>query len=275
MAGKGAEGAGQALASGWPGVRMGSSRGGGRSQRRVTGLGGCPGRGQGAELAPGCPTPGEGSGTPHPPSAASHPGVEDPIPAGSRDPGTSLRDADTNPSRTGLRPRARGLPAPKHRGRPRSCCQPGPCAGIGVCGKRRGPGEWDGLWRDPCPHPGAPRPLGCLPVLPPYSSLPALDGVIYEPPTSAMGGAAGTGQAMGTCAGDTEGCGDTARGSGGWHWGRGDTQQGHRGTHRGQGDTRAVGTHKGGSPGMCTGVVGMCTPRCPLGTPAPARHCTL
>lgn len=122
----------------------------GCSQGAVTRLGGCPGRGQGAEPAPGCSTPRKGSGVPH-----LHPQPPSLPPLGQKSLGSQpgsrcvLVDVDTDPSRTGLRPRARGPPAPKPREHPHSWCQPGPAAVTGVCGKCLGPWEWDGLQRDP------------------------------------------------------------------------------------------------------------------------------
>lgn len=107
---------------------------GGRSQGHVTGLGSCPGRGRGAELAPGYPTPKEGFGTPHPP-AAPHLGVEEPCPH------LSPRAMDTSPPRTGLRPRARGS-QPQSTGEapaPTSQCPRGAAgAGMGLWGHMQG-----------------------------------------------------------------------------------------------------------------------------------------
>lgn len=199
---------------GWPGSRWAHPRG--CSQGAGTRLGGCSGRGQGAELAPGCPTPRKGSGVPHlhpqPPSLPP-PGQES---LGSQ-PGSRcvLVDVDTNPFRTGLCPRARGLPAPKPWGHPLSCCQPGSSAEIGVCGKCLSPWEWDGLQRDP-----QSRWSQTLRI-PPSPTLPALDGVTFVPPIPGPRGAAGThtglwGHVQGAHLG---GCGDTMRGSGLLHWG--------------------------------------------------------
>lgn len=220
---------------GWPGSRWAHPRG--CSQGAGTRLGGCSGRGQGAELAPGCPTPRKGSGVPHlhpqPPSLPP-PGQES---LGSQ-PGSRcvLVDVDTNPSRTGLCPRARGLPAPKPWGHPLSCCQPGSGAEIGVCGKCLSPWEWDGLQRDP-----QSRWSQTLRI-PPSPTLPALDGVTFVPPIPGPRGAAGThtglwGHVQGTHLG---GCGDTVRGSGLLHWGCTVGPEGHQDFRGAQGVPRDV-----------------------------------
>lgn len=184
----------QAKLTGVAGVPMGSSQG------LLTGCchqaGGLLWEGKGAELAPGCPTPRKGSGVPHlhpqPPSLPA-PGQES---LGSQ-PGSRCVpvDVDTNPSRTGLRPRARGLPAPKPWGH--SCCQPGPGANTGVCGKCLSPGEWDGLQRNPQSR------WSQTPQIPPVLHNHSLLWVdLCAPPCQCHGGLKG----------QTQGYGDMCRG---------------------------------------------------------------
>lgn len=234
--GKGTGGAGQGLAGGRSGSRR--ARPGGAAGRVTSpGWGAALGGDGVLSRHRGAQPLGKGLGPLTP--TRSPPGLpplgwKSPIPAHSQDPGASLRAVDTSPSRTGLRPRTRGFPAPTYRGCPCSCCQP---AETGVCEKHLSPREWDELPWDPSPSrcsptpPGAPQPLGCLPVLPPYGSLPALGGVTYSPPPYQChgGGYRDTHGTMGTCAGDT-----------GVHPGGVGTERGDLGSC-----TRAVGMHSG------------------------------
>lgn len=177
--GNGAGGARQS-SWGWQGSRWAHPRG--CSQAAVTRLGGCSGRGQGAELAPGCPTPRKGSGVPHlhseppslPPPGQKSLGLQ---------PGSQgvLVDVDTNPSRTGLRPRARN---PGDTPTPAASRAQVPT--LGCVWEVPQPWQWDGLHRDP--NPGGPRPLD---TSSPTPSLSALGGPLC-PPSPVTRGAVGT-----------------------------------------------------------------------------------
>lgn len=228
---------------GWLGSRW--AHPGDCSQGAVTRLGGCPGRGQGAKPAPGCPNPQERVWGPSPSSAPPQPptpGAEEPrlaarmpvCPCGCGH--ESIQDWIT--------PTSTGPPGPKPRRHPHCCCQPGPGAEAGVCGKCLGPWEQDGLQRDPQSRwsqtpwilPGPPTITTCFGW-----------GQLCAPPIPVLG-SAGTdtglwGHVQGTHLG---GCGDTVRGSGLLHWGhtvgpgghqdRGDMQGVPRDVHWGCGD---------------------------------------
>nr|XP_005497676.1 collagen alpha-4(IV) chain-like isoform X1 [Zonotrichia albicollis]XP_005497677.1 collagen alpha-4(IV) chain-like isoform X2 [Zonotrichia albicollis]XP_026655117.1 collagen alpha-4(IV) chain-like isoform X3 [Zonotrichia albicollis] len=123
-------------------------------------------------------------------------------------------------------------------GHPHSCCQPGPGASTGVCGKCLSPWEWAGLQRDP-----QSRWSQTLGYLQSYTITPCF-GWTFVPPIPVPRGAVGTDIGLwGHCRGHTW----VALGT--------------------QGDTRTVGICRG-SPGMCTGVMGTGTPM-PTGAPLP------